>query len=333
MPRWFSVTDPEFAEHVCRSLGDLDGYAGIWQVTRAFTREHPKDERIVLRCENSETGQSVAVKANKTRKQNRQQALALTELGTVTPDCLTVRHMPEDHSFFVMDWIGAPLLNRPLRGEEPRRKKAITMAGAWLSKMQSASVARGVPASSKPFGIRPPHVYHGPAAGIARRLRRRLRAMGPLNGSVVMLHGDFHPGNLFFRDKRLLAFDRLFNKHGGAHFDAAWFLCHLALQRENSQEKGRPWPGDHDTDRRYFFDGYGAIKSQELASFDVVEDVALTKIWKARLAAKSTQADGLVEAFGLLEPETSRHRPGRLVATDNGDAAWMAGPSSHGKEP
>ncbi|WP_161470979.1 phosphotransferase family protein [Tropicimonas marinistellae] len=232
---------------------------------------------------------------------NEQHFIAFSELRSFTSHCVSTRHMPEDHSFFVMDWIDAPTLNRRLRPAELKRQKALTMAGAWLSRLQKTSLERAIPASSAHFRIRPPHVYRGIVGTVAKRLRRRVRALSPLTGPVVLLHGDFHPGNVFVKGTKLLAFDRLFNKHGIAYFDAAWFLCHLALMRERALEKERPWSGDHEADRRYFFQGYGAIGEKELPTFDLVEDIALIKMWQSRIVAGNQRANGLVRSYGLLE--------------------------------
>ncbi|WP_161555710.1 phosphotransferase [Mangrovicoccus ximenensis] len=164
---------------------------------------------------------------------------------------------------------------------------------------------------------------HHPArlrARLARLRRRRLRAAGAA-GPATLLHGDFHAGNLFVRDGRMLGFDREYDVHGPAHHDLAKFLVDLGMRRAEAEAEGTPWDGDADTDRRCFFEGYGRLDPETVAAFDLAEDLVAFRLWNRGIKRRgSSVLDGMMRARGLVG-DAAGPRPGRLVAGLNG-AEW-----------
>lgn len=313
----------EFLDRLRRSLGDrFEDHPQGWDIERISKRGLAGYERCVFRASNRETGQRLAIKANSSPGTNRQQYKALCNLRQRTSDCVTPFYLARDGRFFVMEWIDAPPLLKRLHVAHPEREQALVRAGAWLARLQSAT-ADQVPAGSRIHRVRLLAWFSRgqlgrAAAGLAARMRRVPLRTGP----VAMLHGDFQPGNLFDTGDRLLAFDRQSDRHGVRFFDAAWFLSHLSDARDRLAGKKQPWPGDPETDRRAFFEGYGPLQEEQLALFDLVEDLVLFSRWRYLTRRKNHRLDEQVRMRGLLGSDRPAFRPGRLVGQSSGGVFW-----------
>lgn len=310
-----------FVEQLRSSIGGRFGNAGGWEVEPISHRGPPGRERRVFRAHDPATGRSLAVKANALHLVNLRQYRALRSLRLHVEDCVTPFYIDPRWRFFVMEWVDAPPLLQRLHEEGPGRDEALSRAGRWLAHLHEVTARRPSPGNwchsmrlLIPYGTGP---LRRAAGGLFARMRRISLGSGP----TAMIHGDFQPGNLFDLGDRLVAFDRQSDRHGTVFFDVAWFLSHLADGRARAAQRGRPWPGEAEADRRAFLGGYGPVAEADLARFDLVEDLVLFRRWRYLIRRGNHRLDEQVRMRGLLDSEAPASRPGRLVAAPGG-ATW-----------
>lgn len=312
----------EFEELLVHWLGEQYGDPGCWTVQKVSERGRAEDARRLFRAERRDPELNLAIKANADRAGNRRQFQALRNLSQAIEDCVAPIALGPDDRFFAMAWVDAPLLDTRMDG--PGRAAALTRAGGWLARLQAATAGRP-PRGSTLHSLRQPPRREGTRA-VAERLRARMRQLPTRSGPTVMLHGDFHPGNLFDAEGGVLAFDRKFDRHGLPYTDAARFLISVADLRDRAAREDRRWSGDAEADRRRFFDGWGPLQERELPLFDLVEDVALFNRWDRLAQRGDDRLYGQVLARGLLDGATGISRPGRLVLQGSGPQ-WTSAPA------
>jgi Ser/Thr protein kinase RdoA (MazF antagonist) len=226
-----------------------------------------------------------------------------------------------------MEWVDAPLLMDRLPG--PDRQPDITRVGAWLARLH-ATTAKHPLLAPRQRGVPLPDVETGGLAEeVARSLRERMGALRLRSGPTAMLHGDFHPGNLFVSGKRILAFDRKYDASGTIFFDIATFLVDIAHLRNLASTAGKPWPGNMEADRQSFFAGYGAISEKHLALHDLIEDLIVFRRWYHRFVQQDEHRwfEEQLRVRGLPDRAEGIARPGRLVSLRRGGAQWSTEPT------
>lgn len=211
------------------------------------------------------------------------------------------------------------------------RRQGLVKAGAWLARLHSAQVRAAQTLQdigNLPF-LRPTHdpVLNHARAALVTRIGG-LRATLPAS---VMLHGDFHPGNLFDTGQGLLAFDREVAIVGLAYWDVAFFLLSVAQARALAVGTAAAWTDDNDDDRRSFFQGYGALARRSVALLDLIEDLTLFRRWRyvRRFYPAYRRFRFLNETMrdrGLLEQPATVAHPGRLVRRFPFGTRWTTDP-------
>ncbi|WP_138471418.1 phosphotransferase enzyme family protein [Poseidonocella sp. HB161398] len=274
--------------------------------------------RVILHA-SREGGPDLAIKSHASRWRNIGEYRALAAMAAASEDSVQPVHLDPLGRFFAIEWIEGPRLSQLLG--RPGREDWLARTGAWLAELHRAGGRRPL-IRRGPVRVALPRSAGEDAIGEAvRRLRQRRQGTGG-TGPSRFLHGDFHADNLFLRDGRLLGFDREYEVYGPVEHDLARFLVDLALRREGAAAEGAPWDGDSETDRQAFFDGYGALEPETVASFDLTEDLMLFRHWRRGIRRGSQSLlDGMMRARGLLG-EAAGPRPGRLVRGLHG-ADWV----------
>lgn len=317
----------EYSDAIRSSLGGTYGDPDGWSVDLISMKGRVGRERRIFRALHAASGRRFAVKANSVPADNKRQYRALRGLGRKTDDSVRAFHISTDHRFFVMEWVDAPLMIERLPG--PDRQPDITRVGAWLARLHATT-------ATHPFLAPKQHVVRLPegdagelAEEVAWNLRERMGTLRVRSGPTAMLHGDFHPGNLFVANERILAFDRKFHASGTIFFDIATFLVDIAHLRNRALMEGRPWHGNMETDRRCFFAGYGAIREKHLALHDLVEDLIVFRRWHHRYVQRDEYRwfEEQMRIRGLPERSGGIARPGRLVDCRGGGPRWSTEPA------
>ena len=228
-----------------------------------------KNGMTLFRASNNDGSIQVAIKSHKKKQLNKEQFLATEAM--YRSKVRFVRPIFLDHGcrFFVMEWVDAPLLSSELGSSQ--HNTIISSAGKWLADMQAATGA-GPRKSGVIRDFRRPKVsFDWTFFRALLQFRKRIRETVSSSADLVRLHGDYHSGNIFRTENGLLGFDAQYDGFGSPFRDVARFLLDLALKRNAFECAGHSWPGDAESDRRNFFEGYGAIDLEMISMFDLVE--------------------------------------------------------------
>jgi aminoglycoside phosphotransferase (APT) family kinase protein len=164
----------------------------------------------------------------------------LRELAAGDPDLGVAK--PLDfigaHDIVITEWIAGPTLRRAmLTASSSDAVRAVAKAGAWLARLQCATLAARKPVdtdSSLGYLQRSmdanPRIAGGKAVQRATRLLQRTAGrLGDEEVNWCRAHGDFKPRNLILRDRGLFGIDLELRHRVSCVHDAAHFLNHLQL--------------------------------------------------------------------------------------------------------
>lgn len=256
------------------------GTPDAWTLKKSYSKRAKGSANRVFFAKNRESGLAVAVKANVLKDANERNFRALVNLRRVVPDSVRPFFIAEDRSFFVMEWVDAPLLIDKMRG--PARRAALGRAGAWLARLHDVTgTGRAVEEQLKTLPL--PAVKANRSDEISRVcavLEHRYWALKGRTAPCAMLHGDYQLHNLFDQGDRVLGFDRPRDRTGAVYFDLARFCVGIRLYRDLDGARGKIWPDDAMTDRRWFLDGYGERPEEDAALASFVEDLVLFRRWR-----------------------------------------------------
>lgn len=302
------------------------GGQGAWDVTLVKSVGPFGRQRQIMRAENPKIGQVIGLKTNSSARQTKAEFDALGAMKIAQPESVTPLHLDPKSGFFALEWIDAPVLIERVRSGD--RAAATREAGAWLAQLHGAPSERD-PKTGQDRGISLPFwTGFGPVGRAQRRMRRRLRGLKGPQTSTVMLHGDFHPGNLFDTHRGLVGFDRSANLFGLPYFDVAKYLIFAHSLRVLEQRTGTVANGNEEADRKAFFEGYGPISDVDLPLYDLIEDMILFRKWRSAFTSGSARYDLEMQNRGLLGAVTQVIRPLRLVSRKSGTTEWIAGPTA-----
>ncbi len=319
---------PEFRSAVDSARKHLDATydgRGCWDLKVIAQRGSKDLRRVVLRAQNLKTDYTLALKINVDQDVNHKEFTALKEMHAETRDSVTPVFICEDNRFFLLEWVTGPELSNLVSGED--RSALLKRAGRWLADLQARTRGRPATLAAK-IVTRLPHYFDDIlGAEIARNLRARTTAIKLDEFSTAMIHGDYSVRNIFDSGDRLIVFDRKYDGYGPVVYDALFFLSQLEEQRDLAASNGEPWSGDADADRRDFFEGYGPMPIQDVAVFDILEDLVVAKRWHRRHQDYGeTVLNRQMENCGLLTTDIVRKRPGRLVLKEDGATEWSHTP-------
>lgn len=301
--------------------GHVHQGASNWRLERIYQKSVQNGHDIVLRASAGD-GRTFAVKANLVPERNERQYAAQQALRAVTLDSIAPRYLDPNKRFFISDWCDAPLLLARMHDSD--RRDALKRAGIWLRVLHKRTRIFGTRQDTELTAFRLPP-KEGTDADIrlasARLLKRRAR-LGTLRSKKAMLHGDYQLQNLFDSGQQILGFDRPRHRIGSVFFDVARFCLSIELHRGLAKAAGTPWSDDLASDRRSFYEGYGAIPSRQVALHDLVEDLMILRNWhhfhvrpqSADCRRKAALLRNSLIQRGLLGTEVPGARPGRLVA-------------------
>lgn len=300
-----------------RQFGSADG----WNINAVMTIGASSRKRSFFRARDG-SGHSFAIKQHSSRRRNRTEFKALETLHRLSPKSVAPLYLAKDYRYFLMSWIDGPLLSDVIG--QPGREALLHQAGAWMAGFHGASHRRPMFMRSKKAPALEAPIRNGSdvIATAATRLRENLNRLSKGTAPMATLHGDLHAGNFFVRDGDLIAFDREQDTFGLTFLDVAKFLTDLTQRRDAAAAEGRPWDGDPDSDRRAFFDGYGPVRQDQVALFDVVEDLfTFRQVWRRIQSAARPEQDALFPV-ALRGIPGNAPRAGRLILSQNGTVGW-----------
>ncbi|WP_303361792.1 phosphotransferase [Paracoccus sp. (in: a-proteobacteria)] len=257
-----------------RALADRFGPG--WHLRRVYHRIRPAGVQQVYQATSAQ-GQRLAIKICATPETTRAQFDALVLMARAQPDSVTPRFIAADDGFFAMDWIEAPTLKDRLGDAE--RLKLLHGAGRWLRRLHAATRALRPRTDAGPRGDL---LYPGQGAeynAVLRELTQRQRRLRMKFAWISLLHGDFHPGNLFVDAGRIVCFDPPQIRYGPRHVDLARFLVLLRVYRQHAQALGRAWPDSYRQDEAAFLGGYGALYLPLSGRLRFMVDLATARLW------------------------------------------------------
>lgn len=300
------------------------GGQGAWDVELVKSVGPVGRQRQIMRADNHKTGQSIGLKTNSSARQTKAEFDALWAMKNTVSDSVTPLHLDPEGQFFALEWVDAPVLNERIRSGD--RAAATREAGEWLARLHNASRGMDVDNGQKREISLPFWTGFGPVGRARRRMRRRLGQLTIPPKSSVLLHGDFHPGNLFDTPDGLIGFDRSANLVGLPYFDVAKYLIFIHSLRALEKRTGVKVAGSEAGDRKAFFEGYGPIPVADLPLYDLVEDTILFRKWRSAFTSGSDRYDLEMQNRGLFGPKKPEIRPLRLVSRGAGETEWVSGP-------
>lgn len=247
-----------------------------WQVVCVSARIKAGRVEAVFRAEGPDGGR-LAIKQCAHPRKAITEYTALQTLASASSNCVKPVFLDEAASLFAMEWIEAPTVKDMMR--EPARLDVIRQAGCWLRDLHRATKAwtpQRDPQIEGALLVEP----RGPDFGrVDDRLRARRRQLGRRWLFPCLLHSDFHMGNLFAANGRIVAFDPLAMRRGAPMFDLADFLVLSEIHRLHAAKLGRAWPDSAQRDRRAFLDGYGPLTAGQNRLLAFATDLKIARIW------------------------------------------------------
>ncbi|MDO5706498.1 MAG: phosphotransferase [Paracoccus sp. (in: a-proteobacteria)] len=256
---------------------DLSARLGSrWSLRMIYHRMRPAGVQRVWHAR-SEDGRDLAIKAGATPDSTRMQFDALIAMVRANPDSVAPWFIAPDDSFFAMDWVQAPVLKA--RMQDAGRLDLLRDAGRWLRRLHTTTRALRPRFDA---GSRGDLLYPGQGAdyhAVIRELAHRRNRLRVRYAWFSLLHGDFHPGNLFADRARVIGFDPPRIAFGPRHGDVANFLVLLRVYRHHALYQGRGWPDSYHHDKAAFLDGYGAPLLPRSARLRFMVDLKTARLW------------------------------------------------------